>query len=86
MEDLQKLRICLFVIYSATLSVHGGGGARGSRVIKAVKLQAGRSRGRDPMRSIFNFLILPAALGPGVHSASNTNRYQKQKNNNVSRE
>jgi hypothetical protein len=26
------------------------------------------------------YLILPAALGPGVHSASNRNEYQKQKN------
>jgi hypothetical protein len=28
-----------------------------------------------------NALTLPAALGPGVHSASNRNEYQKQKNN-----
>jgi hypothetical protein len=27
------------------------------------------------------YLILPAALGPGVHSASNRNEYQKQKSN-----
>jgi hypothetical protein len=27
------------------------------------------------------YLILPAALGLGVHSASNTNEYQKQKIN-----
>jgi hypothetical protein len=27
------------------------------------------------------YLILLAALGPGVHSASNKNEYQKQKNN-----
>jgi hypothetical protein len=27
------------------------------------------------------YLVLPAALGPGVHSASNRNEYQKQKNN-----
>jgi hypothetical protein len=27
------------------------------------------------------YLILPAALGPGVYSASNINEYQKQKNN-----
>jgi hypothetical protein len=26
------------------------------------------------------YLILPAALGPGVHSASDRNEYQKQKN------
>jgi hypothetical protein len=31
------------------------------------------------------YLILLAALGPGVHSASNSNEYQKQRNN-VSRE
>jgi hypothetical protein len=31
-------------------------------------------------------LILPAALGPGVYSASNRNEYQKHKNNNVSGE
>jgi hypothetical protein len=27
------------------------------------------------------FLILPAAVDPGVHSASNRNEFQKQKNN-----
>jgi hypothetical protein len=27
------------------------------------------------------YLILPAALGPGVYSASNRNEYQKHKNN-----
>jgi hypothetical protein len=27
------------------------------------------------------YLILPAALGPEVHSASNRNEYQKQENN-----
>jgi hypothetical protein len=27
------------------------------------------------------YLILPAALGPGVYSVSNRNEYQKQKNN-----
>jgi hypothetical protein len=32
------------------------------------------------------YLILPAALGPGVYSASSRNEYQKHKNNNVSRE
>jgi hypothetical protein len=32
------------------------------------------------------YLILPAALGLGVYSASNTNEYQKHKNNNVSGE
>jgi hypothetical protein len=28
------------------------------------------------------YLILPAALGSGVYSASNRNEYQEQKNNN----
>jgi hypothetical protein len=34
------------------------------------------------MRSIFSsiYLTLPAALGPGVYSASNRNEYQKEKN------
>jgi hypothetical protein len=32
------------------------------------------------------YLILPAALGPGVYSASKRNEYQKYKNNNVSGE
>jgi hypothetical protein len=27
------------------------------------------------------YLIVPAAIGPGVYSASNRNEYQKQKNN-----
>jgi hypothetical protein len=52
--------------------------ARGSLVV----LQDGRSRVRDPMRYIVSiYLIVPAALGPGVHSASNRNEYQKQKIN-----
>jgi hypothetical protein len=33
-----------------------------------------------------NYLILPAALGPEVYSASNRNEYQKHRNNNVSEE
>jgi hypothetical protein len=34
------------------------------------------------MRWIFSiYLILLAALGPGVYSAFNRNEYQKQKNN-----
>jgi hypothetical protein len=32
------------------------------------------------------YIIIPAALGLGVYSASNTFEYQKQKNNNVSEE
>jgi hypothetical protein len=34
------------------------------------------------MRLIFSiYIILPAALGPGVPSTSKGNKYQKQKNN-----
>jgi hypothetical protein len=44
-------------------------------------VQAGRSWVRNPLRSIFSiYLIPPAELGPGVHSAFNGNEYQKQKN------
>jgi hypothetical protein len=34
-----------------------------------------------PLQSQYIFLILPAALGPGVYSASNRNEFQKHKNN-----
>jgi hypothetical protein len=35
----------------------------------------------DEVNAIFSmYLIFPAALGPGVHLASNRNEYQKQKN------
>jgi hypothetical protein len=37
--------------------------------------------GSIPNEMIFSmYLILPAALGPGVYSVSNINEYQKQKN------
>jgi hypothetical protein len=36
----------------------------------------------DEVNEFFSiYLSLPATLGPGVHSASNKNEYQKQKNN-----
>jgi hypothetical protein len=36
----------------------------------------------DEVNDFFSiYLIVPAALGPGVYSASNRNEYQKQKNN-----
>jgi hypothetical protein len=49
-------------------------------------LQPGRSRVRDSIgeRIISIYLILPAAIDPRVHSASNRNEYQKKKKNNVS--
>jgi hypothetical protein len=36
----------------------------------------------DEVNGFFSiYLILPAALGPGVYSASNRNEYRKQRNN-----
>jgi hypothetical protein len=43
------------------------------------KVAGSRPKGRNNFFSIY--LILPTALGPGVHSASNRNEYQKRKNN-----
>jgi hypothetical protein len=58
-------------------------GARGNVV---VKVQCYKPEGRgfetrwgDWFFSVY--LILPAALGPEVYSASNRNEYQKHKNN-----
>jgi hypothetical protein len=51
-------------------------GACGRAVVEA--------RVRDQMRLmdfLSIYLILPAALGPGVYSASNRNEYQKQESN-----
>jgi hypothetical protein len=57
--------------------------ARDSVVVEALCYRAeGRgfkTRRGELMFSIY--LILPAALGPGVYSASNRNEFQKQKNN-----
>jgi hypothetical protein len=53
-------------------------GTRGSIVVQAL-LQAEKSSVRDLVRHLnfINFyLILPAALDPGVYSASNRNDYQ----------
>jgi hypothetical protein len=58
-------------------------GVRGSVVVKVLCYKPeGRgfeTRGGDWFLSIY--LILLAALGPGVYSASNRNEYQKHKNN-----
>jgi hypothetical protein len=35
----------------------------------------------DEVNEFSIYVILSAALGPGVYSASNRNEYQKQKNN-----
>jgi hypothetical protein len=45
-------------------------------VVKALPYKTG-GRGFD----FSIYLILPAALGPGIYSACNRNEYQKQKNN-----
>jgi hypothetical protein len=60
-----------------------GGGASGSIVVKALcyKLE-GRRFETGWGELIFSiYLILLAALGHGVHLASNRNKYQKRKNN-----
>jgi hypothetical protein len=54
----------------------------GRAVVKALatsrKVEGSKT---DEVNDIFfNLPILPAALGPGVYSASNRNEYQKQKN------
>jgi hypothetical protein len=52
-------------------------------------IHAGRERVRPDEVNEFLFLIyliLQAALGPGVYLASSRNEYQKQKTNNVSGE
>jgi hypothetical protein len=51
---------------------------RGNAVVKAICFKPG-GRGFEEFFSIY--LILPAALGPGLYSASNRNKYQKRKNN-----
>jgi hypothetical protein len=57
-------------------------GPRGSVVVKALYCKPEGRGFETQLNDLFlNFLILPAALGPEVHSASNRNEYQKQKNN-----
>jgi hypothetical protein len=57
--------------------------AHGSLVVKALCYKP-EGRGFEIRwgKLIFSiYLIIPAALGPGVYSVSNINEYQKQKNN-----
>jgi hypothetical protein len=58
-------------------------GARGSIVVKALcyKPEGRGFEARWDEWFLSSYLILPAALGPGVYSASNRNEYQKHKNN-----
>jgi hypothetical protein len=58
------------------------GGALGSVMIKAL---CNKSEGRGletRLGKLFfsTYIILPAALGPGVYSASNRNEHHKQEN------
>jgi hypothetical protein len=58
-------------------------GARGSVVVKALYYKL-EDHGLETRRGqlIFSiYLILPAALGPEVHSVSNRKEYQQQKQN-----
>jgi hypothetical protein len=61
-------------------------GARGSIVVKALATNRKVACSISDEVTFLIYLILPAALGPGVYSASNRNEYQKQKNNIVSGE
>jgi hypothetical protein len=57
------------------------GGAHGSVIVKALCYKP-ESRWFEILWWKYSiYLIFPAALGPGVHSASNRNENQKQKNN-----
>jgi hypothetical protein len=47
-------------------------------------LQAEVAGSRPDEVNLEIYLIFPAALWPGVHSASNRNEYRKHKNYNVS--
>jgi hypothetical protein len=58
-------------------------GARGSVMVKALRYKP-EGRGFKTQWGewfLSIYLILPAALGPRVYSASNRNEYQKRKNN-----
>jgi hypothetical protein len=55
---------------------------RGSFLVKALCYKSESRAFETRWDDFFSiYLILPAALGPGVHSAFNRNEYQKQKNN-----
>jgi hypothetical protein len=75
-------RILIIYCYTAQIS--------NRTYLSVVKALCYKPEGRgSEIRWNFFFLIyqiLPAALGPWVHSASNKSEYQKQENNNVSGE
>jgi hypothetical protein len=59
-------------------------GARSGIVVKDLATSRKVPGLRPDEMNFFNIPNLPAALGPEVHSSSNRNSYQKQKNSNVS--
>jgi hypothetical protein len=62
-------------------------GARSSVVVRALCYKPeGRGFENRSGEFFLVYLILLAALSPGVYSACNRNEYQKHKNNNVSGE
>jgi hypothetical protein len=71
---------CCVWLYLYPINIDTKGNRMQNTRIKTL-LQVGRSRVRDPMTQM-NFsvyLIIPAALGPRFHLASNRNVYKKQK-------
>jgi hypothetical protein len=67
--------------YTVFLSIFAYRGACGSVVVEALCYKP-ESRGLETRWAkwiVSLYLTLPAALGPGVYSASNTNEYRKQK-------
>jgi hypothetical protein len=56
-------------------------GADDAEIVGATSREVVGSRPDYVIEFVSIYLILPAALGPGVHSASNRNEYQKHENN-----
>jgi hypothetical protein len=52
-------------------------GARDSIVVKAIATSRNVAGSRPDEVNLEIYLILPAALGPGIYSASNRYEYQK---------
>jgi hypothetical protein len=78
--DEKVFIVCLFVCLFACFHKYRRVNTGGRVVVKALCYKPVR----DPMRWMNSFsicLILPAALGPGVHSVSYRNEYQIHKNN-----
>jgi hypothetical protein len=76
-KEMLKEKLCnLHSQYCCDYLIEMGGGGHYSTSRKATGSRP------DEVKEFFSiFVILPDALGPGVHSAPNRNEYQKQKNN-----